>query len=121
MNMLAKEYIEKYVHPEVQAYAEVVVSYALKGIHVPLKPDQTIPDDTDWTVTVFIRMDTEALPAVLISDHSCKDTGLICQDHPDQPYGHNGCYGLARLCPYPTCPTHVEPGAEPVEVLGAGS
>ena len=103
MNMIAKDYIALYVHPNYQAYAEVVVSYALKGTHVPLKPDQPIPDNDGRNVTVLIQMDTDAMLPVLIPDHSCDETGLICQDHPDKPAGHNGCYGEALPCPYPDC------------------
>ena len=123
MNMLAKEYIEKYVHPEVQTYAQVVVSYALKGIHALLKPDQPVPDNDPRNVTVFIQMDTDAIPAVLIGDHNCDEMGLICQDHPEQPAGHSGCYGKPVRCEYPGCDKEpgIPPVAEPVEVLGAGS
>lgn len=103
MNMLAKEYIERYVHPEVVNYARVVVTYALKGTQLPLKPDQPVPDNDPRNVTVYIEIDTESIPPSLIADHSCEETGLICKDHPDQPYGHHSCYGTAVPCPYPTC------------------
>ena len=103
MNILAEEYIVRYVHPDYQAYAKVVVSYALKGFHVLLKPDQPVPDNDDRNVTVFIQMDTEAMPTVLVPEHYCDETGRVCRDHPELPAGHNGCYGDALPCPFPTC------------------
>ena len=121
MNMLAEEYITRYVHSDYRAYAKVVVSYALRGIHVPLKSDQPVPDNDDRNVTVFIQMDTAAMPPVLVRDHNCNETGFVCQDHPDQPAGHNGCYGLPLVCPYPTCPVNVPVAHPEGEYLGAGS
>lgn len=102
MNITADKYISRYVHPGYQAYAKVVVSYALKGIHTPLKPDQPVPDNDDRNATVFIQMDTQAMPPVLIADHNCSN-GLICKDHPEYPAGHNDCYGGSIPCTYPTC------------------
>ncbi|KKN77090.1 hypothetical protein LCGC14_0364310 [marine sediment metagenome] len=107
MNMLAKDYIKRYVHPDYQSYSQVVMSYARKGIHMPLQPDQPVPDNDPGgpagdNVTVFIQMDTDAMPAELIRDHNCKD-GWVCKDHEDQPEGHTECFGGSVRCEYPHC------------------
>ncbi|KKL55711.1 hypothetical protein LCGC14_2252660 [marine sediment metagenome] len=114
--MLASEYIARYVHPDYQSYARVVVSYARKNIHVPLRPDQPVPDNDPGgqrgdNVTAFIEMDTDAMPPVLIRDHNCKG-GFVCTDHPDEPAGHNECYSKVIRCEYPHCTVEAD-----VEVL----
>ena len=30
-------------------------------------------------------------------------SGWICEDHPDQPYGHEGCGAAGELCTNPEC------------------
>lgn len=107
--MLAKAYIERYVHPDYRAYARVIVSSALKGTHTPLKPDQPVPDTDSRNVSVFLLMDTDAMPPVLILDHNCDEMGFICKDHPEQFAGHDGCYGKPIACAYPGC--GVQPSA----------
>lgn len=102
MNMLAKEYIKRYVHPDYQSYAKVNVVSALKGIVMPLEPDTPVPDEDDRNVQVFIWMDTMAMPALLIPDHNCKD-GWVCLDHPEEPESHSNCYGGSIRCEYPLC------------------
>ncbi len=109
--MIAKEYISRYVHPDAQAFAKVVVSYALKGTHIFIMPDATVPDNDDRNVTVLIEIDTDAMPPILIVDHNCKD-GWVCVDHPDYPEGHDRCYGGSNPCPYPTCEVSGQPPTE---------
>lgn len=127
--MKASEYIERYVQEAAQPYAQVVVSYARKMTHIPLKPDALMPDEDDSNITVFIQLDTNAMPPVLIPDHNC-DGGIICGDHPDQQGRHDGCYGEPIRCPYPGCgkepgiPMNDKPAtSEDSELkhLGAGS
>ena len=103
--MNATEYIQRYVHSDYHSYAQVVVSYARKGVHVVLQPDAEIPDNDVNTerrdnTTVFIQMDTDSMPPILIADHCCNETGRVCTDHPDQPYRHSECYGDPVPCPY---------------------
>ena len=121
--MIARDYIDRYVRSDVQPFAVVVVSYALKNTHVILMGDATVPDNDGRNITVFIEIDTDAMPPILIADHNCKD-GWVCADHPDEPEGHDGCYGASNPCPYPTCEVSGQPPTEDTseaEVLGADS
>jgi hypothetical protein len=34
---------------------------------------------------------------------SC-DRGFVCEGHPDQPDGHDGCRAAGMQCPNPECP-----------------
>jgi len=121
--MNVTEYINRYVADDAKPYAQVCVSYALKTTHLTLQPDDTIPDNDDRNVTVFIQIDTASMPPILIADHNCLN-GWVCQDHPDHPEGHDGCYGSSNPCPYPTCEMSGQPPEETPEAqeyLGAGS
>ena len=120
--MNATAYINRYIAEDTRPFARVMVSYGLRSTHIPLGPDMEVPDNDDRNVTVFIQIDTEAMPTDLIADHNCFH-GWVCADHPDQPEDHAGCYGGSTACPYPTC---AESGSmpeetEPQEHLGAGS
>jgi hypothetical protein len=32
------------------------------------------------------------------------DRGFVCEEHPDQPDGHDGCRAEGMRCPNPDCP-----------------
>ena len=100
--MKARKYIDKYVEESARPFATVVISAGRKFTHMPLLPDQEVMDEDDRNITVFIHIDHESMPPVLIADHNCA-YGWVCQDHPDQPQQHDGCYGEIKPCPYPTC------------------
>ena len=40
-----------------------------------------------------------------MADKLCErcDEGWLCEEHPDQPYGHEGCEGTAMQCDAPGC------------------
>ncbi len=101
--MIAREYIAKYVEESARPFATVVISAGRKFTHMPLRPEQEVVDEDDRNITVFIHIDHESMPPVLIADHNCDELGLMCEDHPDEPSGHAGCFGQAIPCPYPGC------------------
>jgi hypothetical protein len=37
----------------------------------------------------------------------CAD-GWVCEDHPDQPHGHDGCDGAGEPCPNLQCPYSIK-------------
>jgi hypothetical protein len=49
-------------------------------------------------------MRSGSAPAKLrqVRECSCND-GRICEDHPDQPWQHDGCGGAGMLCENPDC------------------
>jgi len=102
LKMRASEYIESYIQSDIQPFAEVILSAARKGTHLALRAGDEVPEPNEL-LEVFIKVDVDSLPPVLIADHTCMGTGLICNDHSDQPYEHMGCYGTSLPCPYPGC------------------
>ena len=109
--MKASEYLDKYVAPSARPFATLVVSAGLKFTHMTLAPDQLVPEEDQRNITLFIAIDRDSMPPELIADHNCKD-GWICEDHPDQPEGHDGCYSASNPCPYPTCEVSGKPPVE---------
>ena len=52
----ADEYIKMVVQKKYQPFAKVIVSHAKKGVHVPLKPNEPLPEDDDER-TIFLRVE----------------------------------------------------------------